>query len=486
MRGPARQADDLEGGGNAPFGIGKALLIQGRRLQKDLPLRRAAQAAMQRVAFAHSAQVMHQMQRIPVAHGLGKAVGDGQRKSGPLQQTAQITDFAHRHHAGRQAAGHGSLRLGQTSAQFVQGLPTEHEAQKQPVGHQRVPALHQLAHRIIRPVQAQRMNHQILLAWLKTQHVIIYDKGAEIGPKIGKRRDNGRARKRPVNLVQSFLGFVGHFLMQEKSRGTGTVARQGGVVGQKGWRLHGAEHEGDMPGLQAALHMIYPPQCIACDAMVTSDFGLCGVCWRETPFITGLVCDLCGTPLPGTDPDHAVHCDDCLRVARPWSRGRAAMLYKDRARDMVLALKHADRLDLARPAAGWLLRAVQPILQPKMLVAPVPLHWRRLFKRRYNQSALLSAQLARLAGLDHCPDLLQRHRSTGSQEGRNRDERFRNMSDSMRLHRKHAPLAEGRHILLVDDVMTSGATFAAAAEACLAGGAGQISILALTRVAKDA
>ena len=239
-------------------------------------------------------------------------------------------------------------------------------------------------------------------------------------------------------------------------------------------------------GMQAALHLIYPPQCLSCDARVTTDFGLCGKCWRDTPFITGLVCNHCGTPLPGQDTGQPELCDDCLTIARPWSKGRAAMLYRDNARHMVLALKHGDRLDLARPAAAWLLRAATPLLEPNMLLAPIPLHWLRLLKRRYNQSALLSANLAKLARLDHCPDLLIRRRPTPSQEGRNRDARFANLSDALAVHPKRAPRIEGRHILLIDDVMTSGATFAAAAEACIASGATGVSILALARVAKDA
>ena len=240
-----------------------------------------------------------------------------------------------------------------------------------------------------------------------------------------------------------------------------------------------------MKGLQAALHMIYPPQCIACDALVTTDFGLCGPCWRDTPFVSGLVCDLCGTPLPGEDGSSPVHCDDCLMIARPWSQGRAAMLYGGKGRDLVLGLKHADRLDLARPLGAWLARAATPILRPGMLIAPVPLHWQRLFKRRYNQSAILAAEVARLAAMDHCPDLLQRKRPTGTQDGRNRDGRFANVQDAIALHPRRAKLAEGRHILLVDDVMTSGATLATCAEACLAGGASEISVLVLSRVAKD-
>lgn len=239
-------------------------------------------------------------------------------------------------------------------------------------------------------------------------------------------------------------------------------------------------------GLQAALHLIYPPRCLSCDALVTTDFGLCGHCWRETPFISGLVCDRCGTPLPGQDNGQPEYCDDCLTIARPWNRGRAALLYRDNARRMVLQLKHGDRLDLAGPVAGWLLRAVQPILEPGMLVAPVPLHWMRLFRRRYNQSALVSARLARNAGLDHCPDLLIRRRATPSQEGRDRVGRFANLDGALALHPRRAGRVKGRHVLLIDDVMTSGATFAAAAEACLAGGASAVSVAALARVAKDA
>ena len=238
--------------------------------------------------------------------------------------------------------------------------------------------------------------------------------------------------------------------------------------------------------MQAALHLIYPPQCLSCDARVTTDFGLCGECWRGTPFITGLVCNQCGTPLPGQDTGHPETCDDCLTIARPWSQGRAALLYRDNARHLVLALKHGDRLDLAHPAAAWLLKAAQPMLQSGMLVAPIPLHWLRLIRRRYNQSAMLSTALARLAHLDHCPDLLIRRRHTPSQEGRSRDARFANLTNALAIHPRRADRVVGRQVLLVDDVMTSGATFAAAAEACVAAGAIGVSVLALARVAKGA
>ncbi len=430
---------------------------------------------------------MHQVQRIAVTHGLCKAVRDRQRKPRPLQQPSKIADFGHRQHTRRQAPRHVNLCFGQAGPQLVQCLSAVKESQKQPVGAQGVATLHQLTDRIAGPVQAKCMDHQVMRARCQRKNVVIRHHHAEIAPKGGKRRNDSRRCKGSVNLNQSFLGLGKNLFVQEKSRRTAAVVLKGGAIGDLGRRLHGAERgAGDM-GMQAALlHLIYPPQCIACDTLVTSDFGLCGDCWRETPFITGMVCDMCGSPLPGQDPTEVAHCDACMTTPRPWSRGRAALLYKDRGRDLVLQLKHADRLDLARPAGDWAARAVAPILCPGMLVAPVPLHWFRLFRRRYNQSALLSAHVARIAGLQHVPDLLRRTRTTGSQEGRSRDQRFANLSDAMQLHPRRAAMAAGRHILLIDDVMTSGATLSAAAEACLAGGAAEISVLCLTRVAKDA
>ena len=238
---------------------------------------------------------------------------------------------------------------------------------------------------------------------------------------------------------------------------------------------------------QTALRLVYPPRCLCCGGSVETEFGLCATCWRDAAFITGLVCDLCGTPLPGeaAQPE-AVHCDDCMTIARPWTRGRATFLYRDTARKLVLALKHGDRLDIAKPAAAWMVQAARPMLLPDMLVAPVPLHWSRLFKRRYNQSALLSAAMADIARLAHCPDLLTRHRRTASLDGASRDARFAMLGDAIRVTPGRRHRLVGRKVLIVDDVMTSGATLAACADACLVAGAAQVFVVTLARVAKDA
>ncbi|GAB4284114.1 MAG: ComF family protein [Roseovarius sp.] len=238
--------------------------------------------------------------------------------------------------------------------------------------------------------------------------------------------------------------------------------------------------------LQTALRLVYPPRCLLCGDLVDSDFGLCGPCWRETPFIAGLCCDLCGTPLPGVDDGEAVTCDDCLATARPWSRGRAAMLYRDNARRMVLALKHGDRQDIVRPATLWLARAAAPLIEARTLIAPVPLHWTRMLRRRFNQSALLARALARHLGRQDCPDLLCRPTRTPVLDGLGARERFAALAGAIRVRRSRRALLAGRPVLLVDDVMTSGATLAAAALACLDAGAQDVRVLVLARVARDA
>ena len=233
---------------------------------------------------------------------------------------------------------------------------------------------------------------------------------------------------------------------------------------------------------QTAVSLIYPPRCLGCGGLVGQDAGLCGPCWRETEFISGTVCEGCGVPLPGESDGFRIECDDCMATPRPWSQGRAALVYGGKARELVLALKHGDRLDIAPPAAVWMARVAEPLLQDSPLVCPVPLHWSRLLKRRYNQSAVLARALARRAGLQYCPDLLRRHRRTPSLDGRSRSERFRLLGDVIGVPPRKAPALSGRSVLLVDDVMTSGATLSACADACLRAGAEEVRIVVLARV----
>lgn len=238
--------------------------------------------------------------------------------------------------------------------------------------------------------------------------------------------------------------------------------------------------------LQSLIKAVYPPQCVMCEAKTDVDFALCGACWAQTPFIEGLCCHGCGTPLPGQgDPGEVAVCDDCMEIARPWSRGRAAMIYKDKARHFVLSLKHGDRTDLARAAGPWLARAAGDMITPESIIVPVPLHRFRLLKRRYNQAALLGQQVARVTGATCLPDALIRPKNTAPLEGHSRDQRFDALSNAIVVHPKRAQIIAGRKIIIIDDVMTTGATFAASTAALYSAGADDVCVLALARVAKD-
>ena len=238
--------------------------------------------------------------------------------------------------------------------------------------------------------------------------------------------------------------------------------------------------------IQTVFETIFPPQCISCQVVVEKTGGLCGPCWRDTHFISGLACVKCGAPLMGDDSDHDVWCDDCMVIARPWDKGAAALVYSGAGRKLVLGLKHADRSEVCKPAARWMVQKVAPLLSQNTLVVPIPLHWYRIFKRRYNQSALLAAEISKLSGSRHVPDLLLRKRATQSLDGMTKDQRFQILNQAISANPRHSQKIEGSDILLVDDVMTSGATFAAATEACFASDARSVCVVALARVVKDA
>ena len=238
--------------------------------------------------------------------------------------------------------------------------------------------------------------------------------------------------------------------------------------------------------MQSVIRAIYPAQCVACDAQTESEFGLCGACWRETQFIGGVICDSCGTPLPGDNTGEIVQCDDCMTIARPWDHGRAALIYSGVGRRIVLGFKHGDRTDLARPAAIWMARMARPLLHDDTVLVPVPLHWMRRVKRRYNQAALLALALGSQLRVPVCADALLRPKKTNPLEGHGRDARFAALCGAITYNPKRVNEIAGKSILLIDDVMTSGATLAASAEAAKAAGAKNVSIVTLARVVKDA
>lgn len=234
--------------------------------------------------------------------------------------------------------------------------------------------------------------------------------------------------------------------------------------------------------VQGALDTIYPKRCLGCGAAVEDDAGLCPTCWRDTPFVAGTTCDSCGTPLPG-DRTHAHEtCDACMAAPPPWDRGRAALLYEERARKLVHHLKARAPEDLTRAAARWMAQAGADLIGPDTLLAPVPLHWRRRTARRFNQAAALGAVLGKLTGARHVPDLLRRHTHAAKLERAGLAERFATLDGSMALH--PARSCDGAQVVLIADVMTSGATLSEATRAVRAGGAARVDVLVLARATR--
>lgn len=231
--------------------------------------------------------------------------------------------------------------------------------------------------------------------------------------------------------------------------------------------------------------LIFPPRCIACPEPTDAPHGLCPTCWRETHFIAGTTCRRCGMPLVGGEAGDADVCDGCLRRPPAWDRGAAAVLYAGAARRVVLALKHGDRLDTVGPLAAWMVAAGRSLLAEADVIASTPLHWRRLARRRYNQSAELAKRIGRLSGRPVVVDLLSRIRATKPQERMDRVARTANQAGAFAVAPRRRAAVDGSSVLLVDDVLTSGATLSACADALRAGGAARVDVLVLARVAFD-
>ncbi|MFO1128961.1 MAG: ComF family protein [Rhodospirillales bacterium] len=233
------------------------------------------------------------------------------------------------------------------------------------------------------------------------------------------------------------------------------------------------------------LDLLVPPQCLACGETMMSEQALCAGCWQSLRFIGRPLCQVCGIPLDFELGGGAV-CGGCARRRPRYLRARAALVYDDASRPLILAFKNADRTDAAPAFAGWMVRAGDTVLDGADGLVPVPLHWSRLFARRYNQAALLAAAIGRLTGLPVCPDALIRTRRTEKMRAMGARARSRNVAGAFAARPRAGRWLVGRTIVLVDDVMTTGATIDGCVAALLAGGARQVSVLALARTVRDA
>jgi ComF family protein len=227
----------------------------------------------------------------------------------------------------------------------------------------------------------------------------------------------------------------------------------------------------------AALDVVLPPRCLSCGAAVGETGTLCAPCWRAITFLGAPCCACCGAPFD-FDLGAGTLCGACARHPPPFDRARAVMRYDEGSRKLVLAFKHGDRLHLAPAFGTWLKRA-----GAALIAVPVPLHWTRLFARRYNQSAVLAHALAAGGGPPVGADWLIRRRRTPSQGKRNAAQRERNVRAAFAL--RPGRVVKGLRVLLVDDVLTTGATVAECTRVLKRAGAGAVDVFTLARTVRQ-
>ena len=231
----------------------------------------------------------------------------------------------------------------------------------------------------------------------------------------------------------------------------------------------------------AALDLVLPPRCPGCGDIVDGDDRFCATCFAGLQFLGPPQCACCGDPLPH-DAGADAQCGACLAEPPSFDRARAALAYGGPARQVVLAFKNGRRLHLARLMAKTMRRAAGPMLDD-VLVVPVPSHRWRLWRRGFNQAALLARQLARQGGHDLAIDALQRVKPTPSTRGLTRRQRQTNVAGAFRVVKPAA--IQGRNIVLVDDVMTTGATVSACASRLKRAGARHVAVLTFARTLRD-
>jgi len=231
---------------------------------------------------------------------------------------------------------------------------------------------------------------------------------------------------------------------------------------------------------RGALDLVFPPQSLDGGEAAMAG-GLSAATWSRIHFLDGPVCDGCGTPFE-YDQGPGARCAACMARPRAFAAARAACLYDETSREPILKLKHADRPDVGELFALWIARSARELIAEADAVAPVPLHRWRLLSRRYNQAAEIARPLCRREGIAYLPDALVRRRATDTQAGKSGSGRKRNVAAAFVVPPARRGLVEGRRILLIDDVMTTGATAEGCARALKAAGAARVDLAVVARV----
>jgi ComF family protein len=233
------------------------------------------------------------------------------------------------------------------------------------------------------------------------------------------------------------------------------------------------------------LDLIIPPRALNEGAGSVLTPGLTADAWGRISFVEAPCCDACGAPFAYHQGEGAL-CPACHARRPAFDRGRAACLYDEASRDLILKLKHADRSDLAGLFARWIARSASDVISDADALIPVPLHRLRLLRRRYNQAAEIARRLSAQTNVAYFPDALVRVRATRGQGGRSAAGRRRNVAGAFRVPAGWRRRVEGRRLVLIDDVLTTGATLDGCARALKSVGAARVDVAVIARVKESA
>lgn len=236
--------------------------------------------------------------------------------------------------------------------------------------------------------------------------------------------------------------------------------------------------------MRELFNVLFPPVCAGCDRHVAEPGSLCGACWSKVWFIEKPYCPVLGTPF-SHDLGPEILSAEAIADMPPFARARAVAIHDGVIRDMVHRLKYNDRTDLSRWMAGWMARAGRELIDNCDVIVPVPLHARRFWLRRFNQSAELARYLAGTSKKPFEPDALKRVRKTRQQVGLGPNERLTNVRGAFKVPVAQEIKVRGRNVLLIDDVYTTGATVKAATRALLRAGAKSVEVLTFARAMGD-
>ncbi|MCX5614279.1 ComF family protein [Bombella saccharophila] len=251
--------------------------------------------------------------------------------------------------------------------------------------------------------------------------------------------------------------------------------------------------EGDVPaglarwGRQCGrnvLDWLLPPSCLSCGCEIApGSAGVCGACFNALRFVHPPFCDVCALPLTQDEvAERGWLCETCEIRPPLWRKGRSAFLYEGQARQLIMGLKYGSKTEHAATLARFMTTAGADILKPDTVLVPVPVHRWRLWTRGYNQAALISRVIARKQGLAHCPNGLKRQFRTEALAHLSRHGRHHQLAGAMTVNPRHSEFLQGRSVILVDDILTTGATLGSCAKALLEIGCVSVDILVAARV----